>query len=277
MSNASRIMPGVRCKLTTGLSSCKYHNRQECISVKVSVPKRENETITNDRQILIKALLRKIDRARRTPEVRLPGERELARSFGASRAAVREVLGVLDALRVIERRPQSGIYVRAVGSETSIEAMVLEENLELRAEFAAYEQAQEARAIFEVEAAQLAARRRTRSDLDAMVATIDRSKRHFADGRNLSDDDEAFHLALIAAAKNEVLLRMAKSLYLMTRSVRFAYFQAPSHGSISIREHRQLLESIERSDADGSAKLMRKHYAASTARWRKTCGAFVRR
>jgi DNA-binding FadR family transcriptional regulator len=234
---------------------------------------REGRVTTGDRQTLVKALLRKIDRARRTPDVRLPGERELATSFGASRTAVREVLGVLEALRVIERRPQSGSYVRPVASEASIEAMVLEENLDLRAASAAYEQAQEARAIYEVEAARLAARRRTRSDLDAMAAIIDTSGRHLADGRNLADDDEAFHLALIAAAKNEVLLRMAKSLYLMTRSVRFAYFQAQGHASISIKEHEQILESIERGDAEASARLMRKHYAASTARWRKICRA----
>jgi DNA-binding FadR family transcriptional regulator len=233
--------------------------------------------ITGDRQGLVKALLRRIERARRTPDVRLPGERELASTFGASRTAVREVLGVLEALRVIERRPQSGIYVRSAPAETSIEALVLAEDLDLHARTTPYEQAQEARVIYEVEAARLAARRRTRSDLDAMAAIIERSCGHLAEGRNLADDDEAFHLALIAAAKNEVILRMAKSLYLMTRSVRFAYFQAQGYASISIREHEQLLDSIERSDAESAGRLMRRHYAASTARWRKICNARARR
>jgi DNA-binding FadR family transcriptional regulator len=234
-------------------------SRQQRTSVKGLSAERESKVTTGDRQVLVKAMLRKIERARRTPDVRLPGERELASSFGASRTAVREVLGVLEALRVIERRPQSGIYVRPATSETSIEALVLAEDLDLRAKAAPYEQAQEARVIHEVEAARLAARRRTRSDLDAMAAVIDRSCGHFSEGRNLADDDEAFHLALIAAAKNEVL--------------RFAYFQAQGHASISIRGHEQILESIERGDAEASAKLMRKHYAASTARWRKICSA----
>jgi GntR family transcriptional regulator, transcriptional repressor for pyruvate dehydrogenase complex len=225
--------------------------------------------VTGDREILVKALLKKIDRARRTPEVRLPGERELASSFGASRTAVREVLGVLEALRVIERRPQSGIYVRPATSDASIEALVLQENLDVRANNVSYEQAQEARVIHEVEAARLAARRRTRADVEAMAAIIDVSRRKFADGQNLADDDEAFHLALIAAAKNDILLRMAKSLYLITRSVRYAYFQARGHAAASIAEHERLLESVEQRDAERSATLMRKHYAASSARWRK--------
>src|SRR5262249_62091681 len=104
----------------------------------------------NDRQQLLKALLGRIDAARVTPQARLPGERELAQSFGASRSSVREALGVLEALRVIERRPQSGIYVRPAISEPSLEALVLQESLDVRASTMDYEQAQEARAIHQV-------------------------------------------------------------------------------------------------------------------------------
>src|SRR5262245_63801654 len=131
--------------------------------------------VTGDRQTLIKALLNRIDQQRSTPSVRLPGERELASAFGASRTAVREVLGVLEALRVIERRPQSGIYVRQATAETSIEALVLAEDLDLHARTAPYEQAQEARVIYEVEGARLAARRRPRPDLDVMAVLTESS------------------------------------------------------------------------------------------------------
>ena len=61
----------------------------------------------------LKALLKRSINSAARPSVRLPGERELASSLGASRTAVREVLGMLEVLRVIQRRPQSGIYVRA--------------------------------------------------------------------------------------------------------------------------------------------------------------------
>lgn len=228
---------------------------------------------TVDRQALVRALLRTVDEARAACDVRLPGERELATSFGASRTAVREVLGVLEALRVIERRPQSGIYVRPSSADASLEALVLQEHLDLRADTASYEQAQEARVIHEVEAVRLAARRRTRADLDALRAIIDNSRRSLQEGRNLSDDDEAFHLALVAAAKNDILLRMAKSLYLMTRSVRRAYFQAHGHASVSIEEHVGLLQSVERRSPEQAATLMKKHYAGSSARWRRAFAA----
>lgn len=225
--------------------------------------------VTVDRQSLIKALLQRIDQQRALPSVRLPGERELASSLGASRTAVREVLGVLEALRVIERRPQSGIYVRPANADASIEALVLQEDLDLQASADAYEQAQEARVIHEVEAARLAARRRTQADLDTLGTIILESRRQIEEGRNLADADEAFHLALIAAAKNDILLRMAKSLYLMTHSVRQIYFRKRAHAQVSIAEHEQLLESVRRRAPERSAALMRQHYAGSSARWGK--------
>src|SRR5262245_61748115 len=161
----------------------------------------------NDRQLLLKALLGRIDEARVAPDARLPGERELAQALGASRSSLREALGMLEALRVIERRPQSGIYVRSAISEPSVEAFVLQEALDVRSSTAEYEQAQEARIIYEVEAVRLAARRRTAGDLVAMQAIIEGARKNLQDAANLADDDEAFHLALIGAAKNPILLR----------------------------------------------------------------------
>ena len=224
---------------------------------------------TTDRQELLKALFNKVDEARLAPEMRLPGERELAQSFGASRSSVREALGVLEALRVIERRPQSGIYVRPAMSEPSVEALVLQEALDVRSTTADYEQAQEARIIHEVEAVKLAAKRRTSDDIVAMQATIEASSVSLRSGRNLADDDEAFHLALIGAAKNPILLRISKSLYMMTRSVRLAYFEVAGSGAQSIKEHMQILQSITRREAAEAANLMKRHYAGSSARWRK--------
>ncbi len=228
---------------------------------------------TSDRQQLLKALLGRIDEARADPDVRLPGERELAESLGASRSSVREALGVLEALRVIERRPQSGIYVRSAIAEPSVEALVLREQLNVRASTVDYEQAQEARVIHEVEAARLAARRRSPGDLADLASIIERSRTSLREGRNLAADDEAFHLALIAAAKNPILLRIGKSLYLMTRSIRHTYFEAAGSGAQSIKEHVRILAAVAQRDSAEAAKLLKRHYAGSSARWRKVYAA----
>jgi len=95
---------------------------------------------------------------------------------------------------------------------------------------------------------------------------------HADTGVNLADGDEAFHLALIALTRNEVPLRMTKSLDLITRAVRRAHFNAAGHPSLSIIERERILRSVADLDGEKAARLMRKHYAGSSARWRKVHG-----
>ncbi|TIU28760.1 MAG: FadR family transcriptional regulator, partial [Mesorhizobium sp.] len=42
---------------------------------------------------------------------RTPSERELAEHFGVSRGQIREALAILEAMRIVERRAKSGIYI----------------------------------------------------------------------------------------------------------------------------------------------------------------------
>ena len=109
--------------------------------------------------------------------------------------------------------------------------------------------------------------------LAALQAIIARSRTNLRARRNLADDDERFHLALIAASKNPILLRIGKSLYLMTRSIRRAYFQAPGSGAQSIKDHEKILKAVAQGDAAQAAQLVKHHYAASSARWRKAYAA----
>ena len=116
---------------------------------------------------------------------------------------------------------------------------------------------------------QLSAKRRSPDDLAVLHSIIEKSRGNLREGRNLADDDEAFHLALIGAAKNPILVRIGKSLYLMTRSVRHTYFGTAGSGAQSIKEHVKILEAVARRDAAQATKLVRRHYAGSSACWRK--------
>jgi DNA-binding GntR family transcriptional regulator len=57
------------------------------------------------------------------PGERVPSERELAERFKVSRGQIREALSYLEALRIIERRAKSGIYMALEAA--SVEALAL--------------------------------------------------------------------------------------------------------------------------------------------------------
>lgn len=223
---------------------------------------------TIDRTALLRAFLERLRAEDLSPGSKLPGERELAASFGVSRSSIREVLSVLEVLRVVERRPQSGVYLASSETEASVEALVLQDTLALAPSDLDYEQAQEARLLHEVEAVRLAASRRTDEDLQSLRRIIDLSRDHHAAGRNLADDDEAFHLALVAAAKNAILLRMTRALYLMSRRVRRMYFDLPGHAEVSIGQHEAILATLVSGDVPSAVQAIETHYSESTVRWR---------
>ena len=69
----------------------------------------------DERAGLIGRLLAFVAHRRFEPGDRLPSERELAERFGVGRNAVREAVAVLETLRMVERRPNSGVFYDQAG------------------------------------------------------------------------------------------------------------------------------------------------------------------
>ena len=203
-----------------------------------------------------------------SPGDKLPSERDLATLFGMSRGAVREALIRLDTLRIIDSRPKSGIYLQPYGAERSIEAMVLfaESNIPLSA--AEVAQSVELRSILESEAMRLACLRRTQEDLDRLKQVLDASAAAIERGETLAELDAEFHKAIVAATKNDVLLRFINVFYLMSRKRRQTYFGAPQQSTRSHAQHLQLYRAIEARDGALGHQLLRRHLKGVDAYFR---------
>jgi len=202
------------------------------------------------------------------PGDKLPSERDLAALFGMSRSAVRESLIRLDTLRIVESRPKSGVYLQPYGAERSIEAMVLfaETNTPLSA--AEVAQSVELRSVLENEAMRLACLRRTQSDLKDLQQILHDSAAAIARGETLADLDAQFHKAIVAATKNDVLLRFINVFYRMSRKRREIYFDAPQQSKRSHAQHLQLYGAIEAQDAALGQQILRRHLKGVDAYFR---------
>lgn len=202
------------------------------------------------------------------PGDKLPSERDLAALFGMSRSAVRESLIRLDTLRIVESRPKSGVYLQPYGAERSIEAMVLfaETNTPLSA--AEVAQSVELRSVLENEAMRLACLRRTPSDLKDLQQILRDSAAAIARGETLADLDAQFHKAIVAATKNDVLLRFINVFYRMSRKRREIYFDAPQQSKRSHAQHLQLYGAIEAQDAGLGQQILRRHLKGVDAYFR---------
>ena len=216
---------------------------------------------------LIARLLPFIAHHRLAPGDRLPSERELALRLGASRPALREALAVLERLRVVERRPHSGIYLRAVAQQGSIEAMVLQAELGVPLEEAEVREAVELRRIMEMQAIRLAAQRRDAADLARIEAALAAGARCVAAGENLGEADALFHLAVVEATGNRVFLRVVNAFYLMSRGRRRAYFADGTRAAGSQRQHALMRDAIAAGDADAAEAAMGGHLRGVEGYW----------
>ncbi|MGW0808312.1 FadR/GntR family transcriptional regulator [Nonomuraea sp. NPDC002799] len=198
------------------------------------------------------------------PGERLPGERELADLLGVSRATVREAIGRLQAVGIVEirRGRTGGAYVRASWTEATASAV----RRTLVPRWAELEQLFDLYALVEGMVAATAAARRTDDDLGAIKLALDA----YATAGSLRDEqlaDRAFHLAVVTATGNpkirtlsqEVLTRVALGFPVEPYGDdnREAYERA-------LREHGELYEAIADGDADRARGLAERHFAITS-------------
>ncbi|KPC65235.1 FadR/GntR family transcriptional regulator [Streptomyces chattanoogensis] len=177
---------------------------------------------------------------------KLPAETALAKTLGVGRSTVREALRALAGAGLLQARQGAGVFVIADEPE---------KDWATRLRQAAVTDIYEVRMLVEVQAARLAAQRRTKADLTAMQAALD-ARRAAADGDDAAfvDADIALHAAVVAGAHNPVLTDLFVEFVPALRKglidlldILGLRAQEPNHGDAA---HDALVRAIERGDAD---------------------------
>lgn len=193
------------------------------------------------------------------PGERLPAERSLAVKFGVSRAVLREALSILEATGMIERRPNSGLFVQQRSERASFETTVLQSELGLPIEQVVIEQSMEVRRILELEAVQLACERRSDEDLKNLETIVNETEKRLADGLNIADLDEDFHIAIAVATQNTVFAQIVSAFFRSSRQRRKVYFASRERRQKSHDEHKKVLNAIKRGDGRAAYNAMKRH------------------
>lgn len=211
------------------------------------------------------------------PGDRLPSERDLAERLGAGRNAVREALATLVTLRMVESRPNSGIYLRHMERDSSFEAMVMMADMGETPTPTEVAETMEVRANLEVLAAVLACERRTEEDLIRLEAVLLQTDAVLAANGNIAKVDTEFHIALVNAAHNSVLVRVLNAFYRFTARRREVLFADHAQGVASARDHRRLVEYIRQRDAEKAQAMILRHMNRARSYWTSVLGDKTRR
>jgi GntR family transcriptional repressor for pyruvate dehydrogenase complex len=193
---------------------------------------------------------------------RLPAETELAQGLEVGRSTVREAVRALVHAGLLETRQGSGTFVRSLSPGADWEP---------RLRRAAVLEAYEVREALEVQAARLAASRRTEADVEALHACLaerDRT-RGAGDDARFVEADLAFHRAVVAAAHNPLLAEMFDSFAAVLREALITIRSDQAVQSAgSDAAHARLAAAIEAGDAAAAAEATHDHIDPTAANLR---------
>ena len=190
------------------------------------------------------------------PGERIPSETELAELFGVSRVSVREALLKLNAIGLLESRFSGGNYVREVGADIYLNAIIP----------AAYVSSNsllellEFRQVMEAKQAGLAARKAKPGDVARLEEIHKDMVKNAGNLEAFSEADLRFHIELARITQNSLLVACME----LIRDVLGENMQklvAQRGYESGINDHRQILAAIRENDERRAIQVMDDHVA----------------
>lgn len=173
-------------------------------------------------------------------------ERVIAERLQVSRTPVREALIILQSEGLVDLIPNRGAWVRTLTADDLAEVYDL-------------------RRILETHAAELAARRASLDQVDAMEDAQIRLTRMLRRGsaEEQAAADLSFHTALLAATGSPLLSSVLNQVMAFTVTFRANYSTAGARSEHALVEHQAILDAIREGDANRAGDLMRDHINSS--------------
>ncbi len=195
------------------------------------------------------------------PGERLPSERELASRFEVSRPTLRDALADLEASGLVVTRPGAGAFVAQVLGSAFAPALVklFSTHDEALFDYLSF------RRDLEGMAAARAAEHANETDLE-VIRSIFKRMEVAHEKRNPTEEaaiDAEFHLAIVEAAHNVVMLHMMRSMFEMLQAGVFynrqALFGKRSTRDHLLEQHRTIFDAIIAQDPDAARAAVEAH------------------
>lgn len=187
---------------------------------------------------------------------KLPSERELCAQFGVSRAPIRQALSALEMNGIIYSRQGEGVYVKSTyittGHSDALQSISPEDIVE-------------ARMNLEPVIIQFAAMRATDEDIRQLKQTVAKMEQETKAGVYVPETDEELHMNIAKASHNDLFVTFMSAIsnamkqqemwkFLRDRSV-----TRPDYRETNFKEHKLLIEALEKRDEKAAVEKMTMH------------------
>jgi len=204
----------------------------------------------------IEQIMDLVKRSELKPGDKLPPERELAEKLSISRGSLREAFRVLESRGLIKSKPGGGRYIREIRKNGHNSR----ENIILSLEKSSILELLEARKMFEVKIAKIAAQRATPEDIKLIEMVLNKmnQKEGLKDEKKTESDTE-FHLAIASTSHNFVFVNIIKLHLDLLKETRGKTWQMPGRREKQCQEHQAILKAIKEHNSKKAGEAMLTH------------------
>lgn len=202
---------------------------------------------------------------------RLPSEEEIAAMTGTSRSSVREALGALQIVGIVEAKAGSGTYVKKAIETPELEVEVLQL---LAKEKVGLFEVIEARQMVETGIAEYIASDLTISDIKRLEKVIDDMRKAIStnDWDMYRRANRDFHLVLAGITKNMIIKNIIECLIDMGKNEIWKHLSIwagdPQLEKVmeSFEEHKGILFALKKGDKDLLKNKIKEHFEGTVKR-----------
>ena len=219
----------------------------------VTQEKLSQAVISQIEKLILRGILR--------PGERLPSERELAERLSVSRPSLRDAISQLQSSGLLSTKPGAGIYVSDVLGGAFSPALI---DLFARHDEAVFDYLSFRRDM-EGLAAERAARLGSDTDLAVVQTVFDKMETAHTkrDAEEEAQLDAQFHMAIIEASHNVVMLHMMRSMYDLLRGGVFynrqVMFKQKTSRSALLDQHRAINQALQARDPEAARATVEAH------------------
>lgn len=199
-----------------------------------------------------------IHAGRFTPGDQLPSEKEIMEELGVGRSTVREAMLSLRKMGLVTVR--SGERARVTTPTPNVLVAELSGAARLLlAQEGGIEQFQEARALFEVGLARLAAKRATDEDIANLKAALEKNRLSTGDHQAFNRTDVAFHYVIASIPRNPIFTSMHRAVSEWLTEQRTISGRTPDAFDAACGAHERIFKAIAARDPARAQDEMQRH------------------
>lgn len=206
-------------------------------------------------ELVVKQVLEWIETQEYKPGDKLPSENELAKRLGVGRHALREGLGRLIHIGILESKNGVGTFVKSSCNKSLYSAF---NPFLLVGDFTKSE-IYEVREVIEPFAAKLAALRVDNEDIEKLIKANEEMERELDNYELFVEKNVQFHILLAQFSGNQLLALLLRTFReLIDKSIKKVPV-IPGSLRKSVNDHYKIIEMLKEKDGENAAKAMLEH------------------